>query len=187
MKNKENLSEKFEIPLKYNKTYPIENNLINDLELLDTVNKENKPVIEYLFNPTHELGKKSLNQWDCYTTDTEFLKESQTFYNDIDDLNEKSEVINNMLKTWKEVKGLQKFDERFQYIEWERLAFLNSYAIFMYILSFLNITAPLMQLVAPLVSLILPFFFLKLAGMPVTIEKYIEILKKMTMLRQSKK
>ena len=47
-----------------------------------------------------------------------------------------------MIKTWKEVKNIQNFDERFQYIEWDRLAFLNTWPIIMYILSFLNITAP---------------------------------------------
>ena len=49
--------------LKYQKTYHIENNLVNDLELFETQNSSNKPVVNYLFNPTNELGK-SLNQWD---------------------------------------------------------------------------------------------------------------------------
>lgn len=178
MKNKEITHGNFNIPLRFQKNTPIEQNLINDLELINTQEKTNIPVVDYLFKPTNELGKKSLNQWNCYTSDVNFLKESQKLYNNIDDLQEKRDVIDDMLKTWKNIKGIQKFDERFQYIEWERLAFLNSYAIFMYFLSFLNITAPIMQLIAPLMAFILPFFLLKAAGIPVSMDKYTEILKK---------
>ena len=47
----------------------IENNLIKtnyaefrkDLELFETQNPSNKPVVNYLFNSTNELGKKSLS------------------------------------------------------------------------------------------------------------------------------
>ena len=127
MQNKEIAHQDFKIPLKYQKTYLIENNLVNDLELFETQNPSNKPVVNYLFNPTNELGKKSLNQWDCYTTDTNFLTDSQNLYNNIDNLKENQKIINDMIKTWKEVKNIQHFDERFQYIEWDRIAFLNTW------------------------------------------------------------
>ena len=58
MQNKEIAHQHFKIPLKYQKTYSIENNLVNDLELFETQNPSNKPVVNYLFNPTNELGKK---------------------------------------------------------------------------------------------------------------------------------
>ena len=82
-----------------------------------------------------------------------------------------------MIKTWKEVKYTE-FDERFQYIEWDRLAFLNTWPIVSVCFKFLNITAPLMQLIAPIMAFILPFFLLKAAGIPITMSKYKEILKK---------
>jgi actin-related protein len=178
MQNKEIAHIDFKIPLKYQKTYPIENNLVNDLELFETQNPSNKAVVNYLFNPTNELGKKSLSQWDCYTADTNFLTDSQKLYNNINKLKENHKIIDDMIKTWKEVKTIQNFDERFQYIEWDRLAFLNTWPVVMYILSFLNITAPLMQLIAPIMAFILPFFLLKAAGLPITIGKYKEILTK---------
>ena len=104
MQNKEIAHIDFKIPLKYQKTYPIENNLVNDLELFETQNPSNKPVVNYLFNPTNELGKKSLSQWDCYTTDTNFLTDSQKLYNNINKLKENHKIIDDMIKTWKEVK-----------------------------------------------------------------------------------
>ena len=44
MQNKEIAHIDFKIPLKYQKTYSIENNLVNDLELFETQNLSNKPV-----------------------------------------------------------------------------------------------------------------------------------------------
>ena len=84
MKNKEITHGNFNIPLRFQKNTTIEQNLINDLELINTQEKTNIPVVDYLFKPTNELGKKSLNQWNCYTSDVNFLKESQKLYNNID-------------------------------------------------------------------------------------------------------
>ena len=56
------------------------------------------------------------------------------------------------------------------------ILFLNKNASFMLFLSALNISSPLMQLIAPLLMLILPF--IKILGMPVSLESYIKMLKK---------
>ena len=67
-----------------------------------------------------------------------------------------------MVENWKELKNLQNFKERFQYVEWERIAFLNLFAPFLYLLRFLNITAPLMPLVPPIMIFIMPFLLFSL-------------------------
>lgn len=173
------IKDNFKIPIKYVDNVPIDQNLITDLELLSTVNDDKKPIYHNIFNPTNSLAIKSINQWDCYTTNINFLKDSQKLYININDLKEDKFYIKNMIENWDELKKLQNFKERFQYIEWDRISFLNLFAPFLYLLSFLNITAPLMQLVAPIMIFIMPFFILKAMGIPITIQKYTELLKKM--------
>ena len=77
-----------------------------------------------------------------------------------------------------EIRNYAFFKEKFQYIEWDKIIFLNKSPSFLMFLSFLNISSPLMQLLAPVLMLIIPFIFLKILGTRVTIETYIEMLKK---------
>lgn len=176
--NNDNINT-FKIPIKYIENTPIDKHLINDLELLATVNDDKNPIYHNIFNPTNSLAINSINQWDCYTNNTVFLKDSQELYTNINDLHEDKFNINTMSEDWKEIKKLQNFKERFQYIEWDKISFLNLFAPFLYILSFLNITAPLMQLLAPIMVFILPFFLIKAMGIPLTVSKYTELLTKM--------
>ena len=47
-------------------------------KLISKDNKENKPIYNYVFNPTTELGTNCIKKWGKYfTTNTKFLKESQ--------------------------------------------------------------------------------------------------------------
>ena len=172
-------NDNFKIPIKYIDNMPINKNLMNDLELLETVNNDESPIYHTIFNPTNKLATKSLHQWNSYTTNTNFLKDSQSLYTKINDLEEDNYNLNTMTADWDEIKKLQNFNERFQYVEWDRIAFLNLFAPFLYLLSFLNITAPLMQLLAPVFVFIMPFFLLKAMGIPITVSKYTELLRKL--------
>ena len=173
------IKDNFKIPIKFIDNIPIDQHLITDLELLSTVNDDKKPIYHNIFNPTNALAINSINQWNCYTTNIKFLKDSQKLYTNINDLKEDKFYIKNMIENWDELKKLQNFKERFQYVEWDKISFLNLFAPFLYLLSFLNITAPLMQLVAPIMIFIMPFFLLKAMGIPISVQKYTELLKKM--------
>ena len=120
-----------------------------------------------------------MKQWDSYTTNTDFLNDSQNLYTKINDLKEDNYHVNLMTTDWDEIRKLQNFKERFQYVEWDRIQFLNLFAPFLYLLSFLNITAPLMQLLAPVLVFIMPFFIIKAMGLPISVAKYTELLKKL--------
>jgi len=172
-------NDNFKIPIKYVDNIPISDSLMNDLELLDTVNNDQQPIYHNIFNPTNNLAKTSLKQWDSYTTNTDFLNDSQNLYTKINDLKEDNYHVNLMTTDWDEIRKLQNFKERFQYVEWDRIQFLNLFAPFLYLLSFLNITAPLMQLLAPVLVFIMPFFIIKAMGLPISVAKYTELLKKL--------
>ena len=181
MSNKENFfsRDKFELPIEFleNKTKVLDN-LETDLELKKTIDPEIKPIYEYVFNPSTELGKKSIDAWSkYYTTDKTFLEDSQKIYKEVGQtIPFDKQTINNMLKSWREIRYQNNFMEKYQYIDWEKIKWLNKSSLFLSILSFYNISAPVMQLAAPIFVLILPFFVLKVMNLPITWQAYYKIL-----------
>jgi len=181
MSNKENFfsRDKFELPIEFleNKTKVLDN-LKDDLELETAIDSKVKPVYDYVFNPTTELGKKSINAWSkYYTTDKRFLEDSQKIYKATgQSLPFDKQTINNMLKSWREIRNQNNFMEKYQYIDWEKIKWLNKSTLFLSILSFYNISAPVIQLVAPFFVLLVPFFMLKVMKLPITWNAYYKIL-----------
>jgi energy-coupling factor transporter ATP-binding protein EcfA2 len=56
-------------------------NILNDLELLETKNDDSVPMYETIFKPESTFSKRYVAIWSrYYTTNVDFLKESQTFY-----------------------------------------------------------------------------------------------------------
>ena len=180
MSNKENFfsRDKFELPIEFleNKTYVLDN-LKEDLELKTTIDKKIKPIYNYVFNPKTELGELSIDAWSrYYTTDKQFLKDSQKIYNEVDTIPFDKQTINNMVKSWREIRHQNNFMEKYQYIDWEKIKFLNKSTLFLSILSFYNMSAPVLQLIAPVFILIVPFFVLKVMNLPITWKTYYKIL-----------
>lgn len=82
-----------------------------------------------------------------------------------------------MLSSWKDVKEQSNFLEKYQYIDFRRFMWLNRSSMFLSILSFYNISAPVLQLIAPIFILIVPFFVLKMMQLPISWDSYYKILK----------
>ena len=59
-----------------------------------------------------------------------------------------------MIHSWKNIRNQNNFLEKYQYIDFEKLLFLNKSTIFLSILSLYNISAPVVNLVAPIFVLI---------------------------------
>ena len=169
----------FMLPIEYIEKMQTTESLLTDLELLETKSNDTKPIYDLLFEPKTILGKNTINLWSKYYTDNQtYIKNSQHLLKNVNDIPFEKHVIENAYFDWKEIKDIQNFKERFQYIEWSRFLFLNKNASFMLFLSALNISSPLMQILAPVLMLILPFFFIKILGMPVSLDSYIKMLKK---------
>lgn len=180
MSNKENFfsRDKFELPIEFieNKTLVL-GNLKTDLELEKTIDGEIQPIYDYVFKPKTELGQSSIKAWGkYYTTDKQFLKESQKIYKEVDSMPFDKPVIDTMLKSWREIRQQDDFMDKYQYVDFEKIKWLNKSTLFLSILSFYNISAPVLQLVAPIFALIVPFFVLKVMNLPITWETYYNIL-----------
>ena len=177
----------FELPIAFlaNKSV-LEEHTINDLELLPT-----DPAVslyKYVFKPSTVFGTKVMPLWSkYYTADPSFLKDSQKLLQaqasafptqaQAAAQHVSAEIQEKMFAIWCEIKGETGFAEKYSYIEWERLAVLNTNAKFLQCLSIYNMASPLFSLMLPIFFLILPMLILKARGMPITFEKYIELLK----------
>jgi energy-coupling factor transporter ATP-binding protein EcfA2 len=167
----------FQLPIAFleNKAV-LEEHTINDLELLPS----NTSLYKYVFNPTTLCGEKTIALWSkYYTADTTFLKESQKLlkHKKAHTPNVNADVQVKMDVIWQEIRAETGFNEKYSYLDWERLAFLNNSSKFLQCLSIYNMASPLFSLMLPIFFLILPLLILKARGMPITIEKYIELLK----------
>lgn len=173
----DNIFNDFKIPLNYlNKKHSIKKTLLDDLELIDGID-DNTPIYNYIFNPTNDMGKLCIKEWGKhYTTNKSFLKESQKLYKNINGIPHDNNIIQDMVKSWKNIKNETSFYNKYNYIEWDKLKFLNDSSKFLTLFSFYNIVSPILHLTSPLFIFIFPFIILKMLRIPITIDKYKEIL-----------
>lgn len=152
-----------------------------------------KGLYHYVFSPASVYGTEHLPIWSkYYTTDIEYLKQTQTLLEMFDNellercitqntVHQSSvEAFSTMKQTWSDFRGTGKitdFKEKFSYIETPFLAKLNTSSSFLQFLSLYNISSPIIALLTPIIVLIIPFFVLIMRGLSVSISEYIGILK----------
>lgn len=187
-KNKNYVNNIFKIPICYNdKVQKLNDTTIVELELVESIDKEELPIYEHVFKPSNKASNQVIKQIaQYYTTDINYLKETQqltksinseqlnTIYNkysfsDFD--------INDTINLWEEIKSETGFCEKYLYIDWSFAKNLNNNPQFLQLMSLYNIASPILSLCLPIFVLIIPFFIIKLKGVEVTISQYIEILK----------
>jgi len=200
----------FRPPIAYtnpDKLHELSHSIIDDLEMLqvkpkslNAVNDEAvkddavvKGLYHYLFSPKSVYGAEHLPIWSkYYTTDIEYLKQTQTLLEMFDNELLQRNIVQNtahhdcieafstMKDTWADFRGtgkLHDFKEKFSYVETPFLAKLNTSSSFLQFLSLYNISSPVIALLTPLIVLIIPFFVLLMRGLGVSFSEYVEILK----------
>ena len=150
----------FQLPIAYlERKAELEEHTINDLELLPL--DPTASLYKYVFNPETIFGEKTIRLWSkYYTPDTTFLKESQTLLKN--KLKSSGEITAErqaqVHAVWQEIQSETGFHEKFSFIEWEKLHFLNHNAKFLQCLSMYNMAAPLF-------SLMMPIFLIKILNL----------------------
>ena len=198
-KTKNSATSSFKFPISYvDNKQEINENIINDLELVESKNPDEPSMYSHIFKPESIFSKKFLNEWSkYYTTDVAFLKDSQVFYKTYVNLydgdlkaqvtmtrgdNEVTidphDIFEKIDKLWIDIAGDKNFKQRFNYIDIPILDRLNKSPGFLQILSLYNLTSPVISLLSPVILLIIPFFILKLQRIDVTVSGYIATLKK---------
>jgi hypothetical protein len=194
----------FNLPISYIKNKRcVENHMSIDLELKKTDNNH-KSLYEYVFNPTDcPFAQETIPLWSVYyTSDKPFLKDSQrlikkmAYANGIASANSTANAngiasanstananangIDNTVavsQIWKDIKSETSFEDKYHYIDWEQLKFLNNSSQFLQCMSVYNISSPIFSLSLPIFFMIFPFVLLKLQGIEITMSKYIDIVK----------
>ena len=166
----------FQLPIEYlenDKIHSLSEEVSNDLELAFPIEKESKSMYEILLDPEDSFSKQMIPNWNKYfTSDTEFLKETQNILRKMPEyqsnMMETKTMTNTscILKIWKNTKENKYFLEKYNYMEWDMLKFLNEDSFFLQLLFCIHMASPLIQFLIPLMLLIIPFIILKFSGIP---------------------
>ena len=178
-------SDVFKLPIFYNKNKKeLHENIAKDLELTRSTDDKEKSIYSHVFQPSHCFGEIMLDSFGkYYTTDTSFLKDSQTMLQKYSSSQESdinpfdSYEFQRVFTAWKEIKGETGFCEKYLYIDWEFGKFLNTNPQFLQAMSVYNIISPILSLFLPIFILIVPFFIIKLKGLHLSMNEYIDVLK----------
>jgi DNA mismatch repair ATPase MutS len=141
-----------------------------------------KPIYNYFFNNDNDVSEKLIEQVaDYYTTDVDFITQNQELLKSYKPCDKKyttySQNYGNILEIWNEIKCETDFKEKYYYIDWPMLEFLNKSEHFLQFMSMYNLASPVISLLIPVFILIVPFFIIKLKGLELTVNEYIEVLK----------
>jgi len=143
------INDHFNIPIFYNKhKVELKENISTDLELVQTIDPSGDPIYSFYFNNENDVSKKVTKQIvKYYTTDTAFLGDNQTLLKKYVSLKNKHANIpsdyKNILKIWNEIKLDEGFREKFYYVDWEILEFLNRSEMFLQMISIYNLFSPI--------------------------------------------
>ena len=173
----------FKMPIYYNNSkVEVNKNIINDLELIKTIDPSCEPIYDHCFNNDNDISKK-INEQVCkyYTTDVDFLKDNQMLLKEYTPLGVKytdySTNYTKIIDIWDELKLEEGFKEKYYFVEWEIIEFLNRSEWFLQFVSIYNLLSPIISLLVPIIILIIPFFIIKMKGLQVSINEYVDILK----------
>jgi hypothetical protein len=179
----DDINDYFKMPIYYNENkVELNKSIIDDLELVETLDPSCNSIYTFCFDNDNDISKK-LNQQivKYYTTDKQFLLDNQKLLKEYKPLGVKytdySTNYKNIVDIWNELKIDAGFKERYYFIEWEMLEFLNRSEWFLQFMSIYNLLSPVISLLIPIIILIIPFFLIKMRGLQITIHEYIEILK----------
>ena len=179
----EQINDHFKPPIVYNKDkIELKENIATDLELVKTIDPSSNPIYSFYLNTDNDVSKKVTEQFvKYYTTDVEYLKDNQKLIKEYKPIQNKyvKEVPNYSTITdiWNEIKLDTGFREKYYYVDWEILEFLNKSEIFLQFISIYNLFSPIFSLIMPIFILIIPFFIIRMRGLNLTINEYTEVLK----------
>lgn len=188
--NLDKIADYFPLPISYNaKKTALSPHIVHDLELTKCIDPAATSIYSHIFKPSHCLGKQMLSQIPLtYTTDKAFLKDTQRLLKCHSSIefkvnNElKEEIVGDnqfqrVIDIYDEIKNDLSFRDKYYYLDWDHLMFLNKSEGFMQFMSLYNLSSPLLSLFLPIIMLIIPFFIIKMKGLSLTMTEYIDVLK----------
>ena len=182
------LHEPFRLPIHYvdpSLVHPLSPVVSSDLELTSS-QSEAKSTYDTLFKPTHQFAKNIIPEWNRqFTTHVPYLEDTQRMLMDMPVYKSQMSTLKEdaivdcetIMEIWDATKNDESFMERYSYIDWAMLSYLNDSSSFLQGLSMIHILSPLLSLLLPFLFLLVPFFLFKLRKIPITFSSYLEMLK----------
>ena len=174
------IPEHFKLPVSFlEQSNEVRDEIINDLELIDTIDDTCEPIYKSTFTPVTEAGEIVLREFPkLYTSDTHYLKDTQNLLKNYNIETEKdNDEVNNAIRIWKEVRGDLGFKSKYHYIEWKMWESYNYSEPVLQFISMYSLAAPVLSLIVPFIIVIMPYFILKARGIEVTYSEYCQVLK----------
>ena len=178
----QNITDVFKLPICYNNNRKLSKTIIDDLELNETYDTSANSINSFFYNLNSDnklsyVVSKEMTKY--YTTDLHFLKDMQKIlktykWNQQDN---KDTNYSEILSVWNEIKNNISFKEKYHYVEWKSLEFLNNSEYFLEFISIYNLLSPVISFITPLIIVIVPFFIIQIKGIRLTIEEYMNIFK----------
>ena len=186
---KHKINDYFKLPIFFSdNVYTIPQSILDELELVNNKTSDpsnsdisNNTLYNTLLNTKNDFSKLVLEQWSTsYTTDINYLTDTQKLLthvsnNEIDTFKTNDTAI----KSWESftnIKEDENFVDKYQYINWDQLKFLNYSVLFLSVFSIYSILSPALNVIAPFFLLLIPFLILKVKKIPITFQKYMGIL-----------
>ena len=182
IENVDPIHTNFRLPLNYLDTtelFSLSNIVCDDLELANSQN--NMSMYDYLFMPKHQFAKEMIQKWKIeYTTNIDYLNDTKQVLQNMDThksmLPQYTVDCSNICAIWKDLKEDNTFLDKYGYMDWDILKYLNDSPTFLQGISFVNIISPIISFVIPIFFIIFPFILLKIQGVEITFEVYFEVL-----------
>ena len=85
--------------------------------------------------------------------------------------------LDTMNAEWSKFKSHRNFLEKFQYVEWQRLQFLNKSPVILQAMTYYNMSSPLMSIILPIIGMLIPFWVMRTtSGVSFSLTSYLTIL-----------
>lgn len=173
-----NLYDTFIFPIQYlpqEQLYILNDIVCNDLELDP---RNNQSMNHFFIEPSNNFATNMIcKSYKYYTNNIQYLQDTQNVIKNMvhfqrDDL--ECDIFNDL---WKETKCNNSFLDKYSYVEWDMLKYLNSSSFALQMLSFINMSAPVLSIIVPFLFLLFPFLILKIQRIPISFGVYIDVLK----------
>jgi hypothetical protein len=180
----------FKLPIEYleeSVVHPLLPTVAENLELV-TSSSEIPSMYSSLLQPKTELDHALIPRiGECYTSDVDFLQQSQEIVRVSGSGTPlvSDESAKKLLHIWRDLyeetpEGPVKtnsFHDRYGYIEFEKVRFINRMSTFMGYWTIMNLISPIFSIILPFLFIIAPFVILRIQSIPISFSTYITMLK----------
>jgi hypothetical protein len=173
----DNKHDPFKLPIEFiNNKFLIADHIKDDLELSL---KNDTSLYSTIFNANTTITKLNLDRiCSFYTNDKQYLKDTQDLLKkELPEPISQQINIENVLSLWRDISSETGFIEKYQFVDWNQLKFLNNNPQFLQAFSIYNLSTPVLSLAMPIFILIIPFFVIRLQGYKINPSTYVEVLK----------